>query len=259
MKKTMLLLFVALMMINCKKKEEKIESSPSSPSSSEEKTNETRAQIDLGCYVFDDGKNVVSLEITENTAEIKGNLIYDFAEKDKNSGNFHGKLKDGILIADYTFQSEGIETTRQVAFKVNNNTFIEGYGELNNEGTAFKDTSNLSFTSDMPLTKTDCNKKKDACIYENGKAYSELKQTCLELTTIKAKLNPLKNGAKTDGDVAYLVFSSDNLKTEIFLPKSNNSIVLQKTNQGNWVYGNFTLISWKGYVLQEKGVAIYGG
>ena len=256
MKKLIALSFVALIMINCKNEEQKTEN----PNSASQKVAvKTTIPLDLGCYIFDDGKNTVSFEITENTSEIKGNLIYNLAEKDKNSGNFIGQLKGGILIGSYTFQSEGTETTREVAFKVVENTLIEGYGDSNNDGTAFKDTSSLDFTSKMPLTKTDCDKLKGACLYENGKAYSQLKQTCLELAAIKTKLNPLKNGAKIDGSSAYILFNSDNSKAEIFLPKSIKGTVLEKSNQGNWVFENYTLISWKGYVLQEKGVAIYGG
>jgi hypothetical protein len=256
MKKIIVLLFVALTMLNCKKKEQKTENSKLD---SQEVTVAKENTQNLGCYVFNDGKNIISLEITENGKEIKGNLTYTLAEKDKNSGKFTGKLKEGILIANYTFKSEGKETIRQVAFKVEGDKLIEGYGELNNEGTAFKDISNIRFTSKMPLTKTDCNKQKETCLFENGKVYSELKQTCLELATLKTKLNPLKNGAKADGDSAFVLFNSDNSKAEVFLPKSNKGIVLEKSKQGNWVFENYILISWKGYVLKEKGVAIYGG
>lgn len=256
MKKLIVLSFVALTMLNCKNKEQKTENPNAT---APEVAKETATPLDLGCYVFDDGKNKVSLEITENGKEIKGNLTYALAEKDKNSGNFTGELNEGILIVNYTFQSEGSESIRQVAFKVDGDKLIEGYGELNNEGTAFKDLKSINFTSTMPLTKTDCNTLKEACLFEDGKSYSELEQSCLELATIKTKLNPLKDGAKTDGDAAYVLFSSDNSKAEIFLSKSNKGIVLEKSKQGNWTLGNYKLISWKGYVLQEKGVAIYGG
>lgn len=256
MKKLIILTFVALTMLNCKNKKQKTEDSNSA---SQEVTGETTTPLDLGCYVFNDGKNTVSMEIIEKGKEIKGNLTYTLAEKDKNSGNFTGELQEGILIANYTFQSEGKESIRQVAFKVDGDKLIEGYGELNNVGTAFKDQSNIHFTSKMPLTKTDCNNLKEACLFENGKAYSELKQACLELATLKTKLNPLKDGAKTDGNSAYVLFNSDNSKAEIFLPKSNKGIVLKKSKHGNWFFENYNLISWKGYVLKEKGVAVYGG
>lgn len=155
MKKLIVLSFIALTMLNCKNKEQKTEKSNSDL---EEVTAETTPPLDLGCYVFNDGKNTVSLEITQNDAAIKGNLTYALSEKDKNSGHFTGQLKDGILIANYTFQSEGKESMRQIAFKVDKETLTEGYGELNNEGTAFKDVNSINFISKMPLTKTDCNK-----------------------------------------------------------------------------------------------------
>jgi hypothetical protein len=143
-------------MLNCKNKEEKKENINSQENTSEEKK---PASIDLGCYIFNDGKNEVTFEITENGNEIKGNLNYAFAEKDKNSGSFIGKLNDNILLGKYTFQSEGTESVREVAFKIDGDKLIEGYGDLNEEGTAFKDPANLNFTSKMPLTKTDCAKK----------------------------------------------------------------------------------------------------
>lgn len=256
MKKLIVLSFAALTMLNCKKSDQKTEN----PNASQEQvTVETATPIDLGCYVFDDGKNNVTLEITENGKEIKGNLSYALSEKDKNTGHFTGELKGRILIANYTFQSEGTESTRQVAFKVNGDKLIEGYGALNSDGTTFKDLKNINFTAKMPLTKTSCTTLQQACLFENGKSFSDLEQKCLELASLKTKLNPLKDGAKTNGDSAYVLFSSDNSKAEIFLPQSNKGIVLKKSNEGNWTFQNYKLIAWKGYVLQEKGVALYGG
>lgn len=153
MKKILVAAFAALTMLNCKNKEQKIETANTDP---QEIIAEKTTALNLGCYVFDDGKNIVSLEITENGEEIKGNLTYALFEKDKNLGKFKGKFKEGILIADYTFLSEGKESIRQVAFKPEGDKLIEGYGELNTEGTAFKDISNIQFTSTMPLTKKEC-------------------------------------------------------------------------------------------------------
>lgn len=155
MKKLTILFFTVLTLLNCKNKEEKTENTGESKIKSEERTS---SSLDLGCYIFNDEKNNVTFEITENGTEIKGILNYAFAEKDKNSGNFLGKLNDGILLGKYTFQSEGKESVREVAFKVDGDELIEGYGDLNEDGSAFKDVANLNFSSKMPLLKTDCNK-----------------------------------------------------------------------------------------------------
>lgn len=96
-------------------------------------------------------------------------------------------------------------------------------------------------------------------MYENGKSYSELKQTCLELATLNIKLKPLKDGAMTEGKSAYVLFNEDNSKAEIFLPEKDKGLVLIKTNEGNWANMGFILISWKGYVIQKDGKAVFGG
>lgn len=147
MKNIVLLFFIALTLTNCKKKEVQVDPP---------KMEMTSSFIPTGCYVFNDTKNVISFEITDNKAEIKGLLAYSLAEKDRNSGNFVGQLNNGVLIGNYTFQSEGTESTRQVAFKINGNKLLEGYGEMNTDGTMFKDTNVLTYPNDMPLIKTPC-------------------------------------------------------------------------------------------------------
>ena len=43
-----------------------------------------------------------------------------------------------------------------MAFLVQDNQLIEGYGDLNEEATKFKDVNSIKYTSDMPLSKKDC-------------------------------------------------------------------------------------------------------
>lgn len=96
-------------------------------------------------------------------------------------------------------------------------------------------------------------------MFVSGQSFSELKQTCLELATLNIKLNPLKEGATTKGDVAYILFGDTNKSLEVFFPFENKGIILTKTAEGNWSNGDYKLIAWKGYVIQKQGVAIYGG
>ena len=152
MKKLILLTLLAVTMTNCKEKPQTEETTITT-----EKTVEaTPVQLDLGCYAFNDSKNSVMLKITENTSQIKGTLNYLLFEKDSNTGTISGSINDGILLANYTFKSEGMESTRQVAFKVEESKLMEGYGDMNADGTTFKDVSMLKFDSKMPLSKTDC-------------------------------------------------------------------------------------------------------
>ena len=61
------------------------------------------------------------------------------------------------------------------------------------------------------------------------------------------------------GKPAFLIFNGTKSKAELFLPNSNKGIIIDKTSEGSWSNGNYMLIAWKGYVLQENGQAVYGG
>lgn len=96
-------------------------------------------------------------------------------------------------------------------------------------------------------------------MFINGQSFSELKQTCLKLSDLNIILNPLKDGAITKGKPAYILFDKDRNQIELFLPNRDNGIVLPKTKQGNWANDEFIVISWKGYVIQHNGKAVFGG
>lgn len=108
------------------------------------------------CYAVTKSGTVISMQLTYNKDSVSGTLTYAIMEKDRNTGSFVGQVKDSILIADYTFQSEGVESTRQIAYKFKGNQIVEGYGDVNEDGTKFKDISKLNFDGKMPLDKVDC-------------------------------------------------------------------------------------------------------
>lgn len=113
--------------------------------------------IESSCYVYEQNGNSIRMEITNIIQDsIEGTLEVAYAEKDANQGTFKGVLKGDKLLATYTFNSEGIKSKREIAFLVQGEQLIEGYGELNDEGNAFKSADNIQYTSSMPLQKVDC-------------------------------------------------------------------------------------------------------
>ncbi|WP_111307426.1 hypothetical protein [Confluentibacter sediminis] len=151
MKKLIILCLITSVFISCKNKSE---------------TDNTRETVDtnvpspfleVGCYAYKGHNNSIELKITEMNDMVAGYLNYHLAEKDANTGTFRGIVDDDVLLAEYTFQSEGTTSKREVIFKVINDELIEGYGEMDAEGTHFRNTDHVSFSSTMPLTKTDCN------------------------------------------------------------------------------------------------------
>ncbi|RTY95267.1 hypothetical protein EKL32_07505 [Flavobacterium sp. GSN2] len=109
------------------------------------------------CYVGVLERDTISLTISINKNKVAGELSYKFFEKDSNSGIISGTMKGNTLIAEYTFQSEGQTSIRQVAFLKKGNTFIEGYGDVmdDNGKTKFRDTKQLHFDG-KPLSKVEC-------------------------------------------------------------------------------------------------------
>lgn len=131
----------------CNQKTEKIESN---------NTATTINQTDFsGMYNYEQNGSTVTLQLTVNGNKASGNLLYALKEKDRNSGTFVGEIKDEILLADYTFSSEGVLSVRQVSFKLTNASAIEGYGEVEeiNGKMFFKDPANLEFGTGLVLTK----------------------------------------------------------------------------------------------------------
>ncbi|MBA3674588.1 MAG: hypothetical protein H0W75_06465 [Chitinophagaceae bacterium] len=112
------------------------------------------------CYNYISNKDSVFMHLKMANDSVTGDLIYNYFEKDKNTGTIQGKMKGDTLVADYTFLSEGIESIRQVAFLKRGNDFAEGYGdaeEINNK-MVFKKTGTLNFKTNIILKHVECNK-----------------------------------------------------------------------------------------------------
>ncbi|POY38408.1 hypothetical protein C3K47_03135 [Solitalea longa] len=134
------------------------------------KTNKTTVQTDSVstsdspksneyCYSFIKDKDSVLLRFKmSDDSLILGTLNYNFYEKDSNKGNVQGMLKGDTLLLDYIFQSEGIESVREVAFLKKGDDFVEGYGEtVEKDGRLmFKDHKSLNFNSKVELKPSEC-------------------------------------------------------------------------------------------------------
>ena len=108
-----------------------------------------------GLYSYQQNGDTITLQLTVDGTKANGNLMYALNEKDRNSGSFVGEIKDGVLLADYTFSSEGVLSERQVAFKLTDSSAIEGYGDVQeiNGKMVFKDPANLEYGTGLVLTK----------------------------------------------------------------------------------------------------------
>jgi hypothetical protein len=111
-----------------------------------------------GCYKMVFNLDTATMRLNVVDSFVTGDLSYHWHAKDHNDGSIKGVIRDSLIIADYTFRSEGMLSVRQVAFKIRDNTMIEGYGELDTrtDTVRFKDPNKLNFQFDRPFVKAPC-------------------------------------------------------------------------------------------------------
>ena len=84
------------------------------------------------CYQAIIEKHTITLTVdVNNVNQFEGELDYSYYQKDKSFGTVFGNVKGDTVFADYTFQSEGKTSVRELVFlKKDGDTFVKGYGEI---------------------------------------------------------------------------------------------------------------------------------
>ncbi|KLT65874.1 hypothetical protein [Pedobacter sp. BMA] len=110
------------------------------------------------CYQYINKRDTATLSFKQDGNTISGSLGYNLYEKDKNAGTISGLVKGDTIVADYTFQSEGKSSVREVVWLKKGETLVEGFGDVQdvNGKTKFKDINKLTFGDAMVFTKTTC-------------------------------------------------------------------------------------------------------
>ncbi len=132
----------------------------------------------------------------------------------------------------------------------------------------FSCTGNSINKDESPKLQTDTSAKnktvgddvdEHGCKTSSGYQWSAIKNKCIRIFEDGTRLNPLEAVAdKTTA--AYIVFSDDNNKAELFLPPDKSSTILKRKAEGQpWINGEWMLIAWKGFVLKKNEIALYGG
>ena len=113
-----------------------------------------------GCYTAILNKDTSELVLQHINGATSVSVELDIAnfEKDKNSGTINGEIKDDLIVGWYKFFSEGKSSVRQIVFKIEGDTLLEGYGDIQRSGDTalFKNISSLNYLKDRPFVKRDC-------------------------------------------------------------------------------------------------------
>lgn len=120
----------------------------------------TAAAAGPQCFAHVTATDTIRLTLQATQPTATGQLTYHYFEKDRNRGTISGILHGDTLLADYTFQSEGTTSVRQVAFLRRDIGFIEGFGPVvERQGkTVFEKPHALTFDAKYTLLPVPCPK-----------------------------------------------------------------------------------------------------
>ena len=133
-----------------KSPEQKIDSMTNQP--------DTNITASKACYSYINGKDTVSLSYTTAGNAVAGKLNFNYFGKDRNTGTINGMIKGDTILADYTFNSEGKSSIRQVAFLKKDDKLLEGYGDTEEKDgkIAFKNVAGLKYIDALSLKAIPC-------------------------------------------------------------------------------------------------------
>ncbi len=109
----------------------------------------------VGIYEYQENRDTILLALAVEKDSLVGDLTYSLFEKDKNVGTFKGVLQDSLIVGEYRFMSEGMESTWEKVFGIVPSGLIEGFGDIIDENgeVKFVDKNNLRFDHGMLLKK----------------------------------------------------------------------------------------------------------
>lgn len=147
MKKMLLCLAVPFIMAACNNATEEIATKTDTAAESSVTGNSINVPGKM-CFQSVLQKDTMRIELFIKDSIVTGNLIYNMFEKDDNRGTLNGKISGDIIKADYTFFSEGTTSSREVIFRLKDNTLTEGFGDMEEKDNrpVFKDPLKVQFT-----------------------------------------------------------------------------------------------------------------
>ena len=144
---------VLLLILSCSESSnEKVETKPVTAAT-------TAAHASLnGCYEMIISGDTAFMNIEQSSDMLNGTLKYKRKDKDSNNGKVVLTKTGNRAEGYYTFQSEGKTSVRQIVFKIEKNSFAEGYGdiEMKKDTAVFKYSHALNFEEKHTFNKVTC-------------------------------------------------------------------------------------------------------
>lgn len=155
--KTIGILLLAVSLVACNKKED-VKKGESPLVVVNDTVNPVADSLGKQCFEHVIAKDTIKLSFDRSGDDVKGKLTFDNFEKDSSSGEVVGNFSADTLKLNYTFQSEGTTSKREVYFLKTGNSLMMGIGDMEDKNgvMCFKDHKKISYSKALVLVKTEC-------------------------------------------------------------------------------------------------------
>lgn len=111
-----------------------------------------------GCYEMTHKGDTATLQLDVQDSVVTGRLAYRWNQKDHNTGTIRGVLRDSLILADYTFESEGLTSVRELILKIEDTVLVQAFGDLQTKGNkiVFANPTAVQYMVDNPFVKVAC-------------------------------------------------------------------------------------------------------
>lgn len=108
-------------------------------------------------------------------------------------------------------------------------------------------------------TMVGVDKDENGCLASAGYTWSKLNKECVRAFT-GIQLNPMDNPTTDDATFsAYVLFDESGDKAEVFMPDEKSIILTRKAEGQPWIFEDYQLIPWKGYVFKKSDKILFTG
>lgn len=159
MKRILICSIIALAAVSCNKKTEtsNVNSADSSGVFTDEvSVADSTLAATTGCYMQVTGNDTLFAQIDDNLGTVTGKLHYKNHQKDSSFGDLLGSSVGDTIKVDYTFQSEGSLSTREIWFLKKDGKLLEGIGPFDKTGEKYANYKNIKFGDGHILDAVDC-------------------------------------------------------------------------------------------------------
>lgn len=157
MKKIILAASVAVAFLSCEKKQTETVSNNTNTPVEDNYTVEDESIGAKKCYIQGTGNDTLYVSLDDNLGTVSGRMYYKNHQKDSSFGDVVGSSNGDTIKVDYTFQSEGATSTREIWFLKKDGKLLEGIGNLDASGTRYADYKKIKFDGGHVLDEAECN------------------------------------------------------------------------------------------------------